>query len=40
MDDYFDGPLVIKEKKLIVCRVENDGEIKANKPIYIPGLDW
>jgi pyruvate kinase len=20
--------------------VENDGEIKENKPIYIPGLDW
>ena len=33
-------PLVQKEKILVVCRVENDGEIKENKPIYIPGLDW
>lgn len=24
----------------MVCRVSNDGEIKENKPIYIPGLDW
>lgn len=33
-------PLVQKEKIMVVCRVENDGEIKENKPIYIPGLDW
>ena len=32
--------MVQKEKILVVCRVENDGEIKENKPIYIPGLDW
>ena len=25
---------------MIVCRVENDGEIKENKPIYVPGLDY
>jgi len=36
----FTVQLVQKDKKLIVCRVENDGEIKENKPIYIPGLDW
>lgn len=24
----------------MICRVENEGEIKENKPIYIPGLDW
>jgi pyruvate kinase len=42
MDDKMDFsvPLVQKSKKLVVCRVENDGEIKENKPIYIPGLDW
>jgi hypothetical protein len=33
-------PLLEKEKILVICRVENDGEIKENKPIYIPGLDW
>jgi len=33
-------PLIEKERKLVICRVENDGEIKENKPIYIPGLDW
>ncbi len=33
-------PLVEKERVLVVCRVANDGEIKENKPIYIPGLDW
>jgi pyruvate kinase len=32
--------LVQKEKILIICRVENDGEIKENKPIYIPRLHW
>ena len=36
----FSFPLVEKEKMLVICRVENDGEIKENKPIYIPGLDW
>ncbi len=36
----FSHPLLEKEKMLVVCRVENDGEIKENKPIYIPGLDW
>ena len=36
----FSHPLLEKEKILVVCRVENDGEIKENKPIYIPGLDW
>lgn len=29
-----------KERRQVICRVENDGEIKENKPIYIPGLDW
>ncbi|TNV72699.1 hypothetical protein FGO68_gene8788 [Halteria grandinella] len=33
-------PLVQKERILIICRVENDGEIKENKPIYIPRLHW
>ena len=28
-----------KENVMVVCRVENDGEIKENKPIYIPRLD-
>ena len=36
----FNIPLITKENRLVVCRVENDGEIKENKPIYIPGLDW
>jgi len=25
---------------LVVCRVEVDGEIKENKPLYFPALDW
>ena len=33
-------PLFQKERMLVVCRVENDGELKENKPIYIPCLDW
>ena len=36
----FNMPLVEKEQVMVVCRVENDGEIKENKPIYIPRLDW
>jgi hypothetical protein len=36
----FSQPLLEKDKILVICRVENDGEIKENKPIYIPGLDW
>lgn len=34
------APLIAKEKKLVVCRVDIDGEIKENKPLYFPGLDW
>jgi pyruvate kinase len=33
-------PLYQKERMLVVCRAENDGELKENKPIYIPSLDW
>lgn len=33
-------PLYQKDKLLVICRVENDGQIKENKPIYIPRLDW
>lgn len=33
-------PLFQKERELVICRVENDGLIKENKPIYIPDLDW
>lgn len=36
----FSQPLVEKERVMIICRVENDGEIKENKPIYIPRLHW
>jgi pyruvate kinase len=25
---------------MVVCRAEIDGEIKENKPVYFPGLDW
>lgn len=25
---------------LVICRAEIDGEIKENKPLYFPGLDW
>lgn len=25
---------------LVVCRVEVEGEIKENKPLYFPGLNW
>lgn len=28
-----------KEKKVIVCRVEFDGELKANKPMFFPEFD-
>jgi pyruvate kinase len=30
----------IQKDKVMVCRVEVDGEIKENKPLYFPGLDW
>lgn len=30
---------VRKERKVIVCRVEYDGELKQNKPLYFPGFD-
>eukprot|EP00350_Pseudokeronopsis_sp_OXSARD2_P006993 CAMPEP_0170543162 /NCGR_PEP_ID=MMETSP0211-20121228/2369_1 /TAXON_ID=311385 /ORGANISM="Pseudokeronopsis sp., Strain OXSARD2" /LENGTH=154 /DNA_ID=CAMNT_0010846473 /DNA_START=1216 /DNA_END=1680 /DNA_ORIENTATION=- len=30
---------VVKEKKVIVCRVEFDGELRPNKPCYFPELD-
>jgi pyruvate kinase len=36
----FSQPLLRKEEVMVVCRVENDGVIKENKPIYIPRLDW
>jgi pyruvate kinase len=36
----FNVPLFQKEKVLVICRVENDGQIKENKPLYIPKLDW
>jgi pyruvate kinase len=25
---------------MIICRAENEGELKEKKPIYIPGLDF
>jgi hypothetical protein len=25
---------------MIVCRADNEGELKEKKPIYIPGLDF
>ena len=28
-----------KERKVIVCKVEFDGELKPNKPIYFPEFD-
>ena len=40
MNDDICSPLLRKERKVIVCRVENDGEVKENKPIYVLGLDW
>ena len=34
------SPIFEKQRKVVVCRVETEGEIKENKPIYFPGLDW
>lgn len=31
---------IVKEKKVVVCRVEFDGELKANKPVYFPEFDY
>lgn len=28
---------ITKEKKIVVCTVEFDGEMKPNKPLYFPG---
>ena len=25
---------------VVVCRAETKGELKENKPVYFPGLDW
>ncbi len=36
----YNQPLFQKERMLVICRAENDGELKENKPIYIPSLDW
>jgi pyruvate kinase len=36
----YNMPLYQKDRMLVVCRAENDGELKENKPIYIPSLDW
>lgn len=33
-------PIVEKDKVLIICSVDVDGEIKENKPLYLPTLDW
>lgn len=33
-------PIVEQEKVLIICSVDVDGEIKENKPLYFPHLDW
>jgi pyruvate kinase len=30
---------VVKEKKVVVCKVEFDGELKPNKPLYFPEFD-
>jgi pyruvate kinase len=30
---------VVKEQKIIVCKVEFDGELKPNKPLYFPEFD-
>jgi hypothetical protein len=32
--------LNIKEKKLVICRIDVEGELKANKPLHFPHLDW
>lgn len=33
------SPIFMKQKMLIVCKVELDAEIKENKPLYVQGLD-
>ena len=33
-------PLMKKERMVIVCKAESDGEIKENNPVFVPGLDW
>lgn len=38
-NDY-SAPLFQKERMLVICRIENDGDLKENKPLYIPNLDW
>jgi pyruvate kinase len=36
--DYY-NPLLKQERVLVVCQVENDGEIKENKSMNFPALD-
>ena len=33
-------PFIPKERLLIICKAEIDGEIKENKPLYFPELNW
>lgn len=33
-------PYLQKRRVLVVCQAEIDGEIKENKPLYFPGLNW
>lgn len=33
-------PIFKKERILVVCKVEARGELKENKPLFFPNLDW